>query len=206
VLAADLISHRLIQTGQENLAVFSQDLKLSAMKVSQIVNDLLLVASVRQQDIILVPLDMGKISHEAEKRLEGEIAEAQAQLLFPDQWPCALGYAPWVEEVWFNYISNALKYCGERPRIMLGAEPVTNPVTNAPEVRCWVRDQGPGISAKDQERLFVECERLNRSMAGHGLGLAIVKRIVTKLGGRVGVESAPGMGSTFFFTLPAAPA
>ncbi|HSJ56650.1 MAG TPA: ATP-binding protein, partial [Anaerolineae bacterium] len=82
-----------------------------------------------------------------------------------------------------------------------------NPDPTAPFVRFWVRDHGPGISPKQQEKLFVEFSRLpenERSIEGHGLGLSIVQRIVHKLGGEVGVDSRPGAGSTFWFTLPRA--
>jgi two-component system sensor histidine kinase/response regulator len=72
-------------------------------------------------------------------------------------------------------------------------------------IRFWVRDNGEGIALEEQERLFAPFEELHKVRAkGHGLGLSIVRRIVEKLGGRVGVESEPGQGSLFFFTLPAA--
>jgi signal transduction histidine kinase len=105
-----------------------------------------------------------------------------------------------VEEVWANYISNAIKYGGKPPRIELGAGPQPNGT-----VRFWVRDNGHGLSIEDQRRLFGEFSRLSEGQVeGHGLGLSIVRRIVTKLGGEVGVESQIGQGSMFYFTLPAA--
>jgi signal transduction histidine kinase len=119
-------------------------------------------------------------------------------IAYPDSWPASLGYEPWVEEVWVNYISNAIKYGGESPRIQLGA-------TREPDgyVRFWIRDFGPGIPADQQSQLFIPFQQLEHTRAqGHGLGLSIVKRIVEKLGGQVGVESQPGQGSTFYFALP----
>lgn len=72
-------------------------------------------------------------------------------------------------------------------------------------VRFWIEDNGPGLSAVDQSRLFAPFTQLDHSRSeGHGLGLSIVQRIVEKLGGSVGVESNVGQGSTFWFTLPAA--
>jgi signal transduction histidine kinase len=66
-----------------------------------------------------------------------------------------------------------------------------------------VRDNGPGLDPADQARLFTPFTRLDQvPVKGHGLGLSIVQRIIEKLGGEVGVESEPGQGSTFFFTLP----
>ncbi len=72
-------------------------------------------------------------------------------------------------------------------------------------MRFWVADTGPGLTAEAQGQLFVEFTRLEQARAeGHGLGLSIVRRIVSKLGGEVGVESTVGEGSRFWFTLPAA--
>jgi signal transduction histidine kinase len=99
--------------------------------------------------------------------------------------------------VWVNYVSNALKYGGRPPRVELGATPQDG------VVRFWVRDNGAGLTAEDQERLFTEFTRLHQVRAeGYGLGLSIVRRIIEKLGGDVGVESEVGKGSTFYFTLP----
>jgi signal transduction histidine kinase len=71
-------------------------------------------------------------------------------------------------------------------------------------VRYEVEDNGLGISPQDQEALFEMLSRFHKDEAGGtGLGLSIVQRIVDKLGGTVGVDSEPGEGSTFWFTLPA---
>jgi signal transduction histidine kinase len=70
-------------------------------------------------------------------------------------------------------------------------------------VRYWVKDNGEGISQVDQKKLFKPHTRLHQTRArGEGVGLSIVRRIVEKCGGKVGVESEPGQGSTFWFTLP----
>lgn len=70
-------------------------------------------------------------------------------------------------------------------------------------VRFWIRDNGPGLAAEDQARLFTPLTQLDQVRATrHGLGLSIVRRIVEKLGGQVGVKSKVGHGSVFSFTLP----
>jgi signal transduction histidine kinase len=98
-----------------------------------------------------------------------------------------------------NYLSNACKYGGEPPHVELGA------VQGGNTVRFFVRDSGIGIAAEDQEQLFTPFTQVGRhQVKGHGLGLSIVYRIVTKLGGEVGVESWPEQGSEFWFTLPGA--
>ena len=123
--------------------------------------------------------------------------------MLPDHWPIALGYSPWIEEVWVNYISNAIKYGGRPPRVELGATVQADGM-----VRFWVRDDGSGLTPAEQAQLFVPFTRLNKTPAkGNGLGLSIVRRIVEKLGGQVGVESEglPGRGCVFSFTLPGVP-
>ena len=130
------------------------------------------------------------------------IEEYQAQIRYPQHWPVALGHAPWIEEVWTNYLSNGIKYGGQPPRLQLGATACSDGM-----IRFWVRDNGPGLTPEEQAQLFMPFTQLDQARAlGHGLGLSIVRRILEKLGGQVGVESegVPGEGCRFWFTLPAA--
>jgi signal transduction histidine kinase len=172
-----------------------------AQRMSSIVNELLQLSEVRQSDVPVDAVDMQAIVKAAIQRLEGLVQERQADIRFPDVWPAALGHAPWVEEVWVNYLSNAIHYGGTPPRVEIGAD------VQADGMRLfWVHDNGRGLTPKQQELLFRPFTRLDPSSShGHGLGLSIVYRIINKLGGEVGVESAPGEGATFYFTLPAAP-
>ena len=111
-----------------------------------------------------------------------------------------MGHQPWVEEIWVNYLSNAIKYGGPSPRVLLGGERQDDGM-----VRFWIRDFGQGINQADLQRLFIPFTKLQQAHTqGHGLGLSIVQRIAKRLGGDVGVESEPGKGSLFWFTLPAA--
>ena len=172
----------------------------SGHKMDNIITEMLLLASIRSGDVEVYPLDMARVVNEAQKRLRYRIREYQAEIIMPDSWPSALGHAPWVEEVWLNYIGNGLKYGGDQPRLELGAAAQDDGM-----VRFWVKDDGIGISPADQLRLFKPHTRLRpRRFKGEGLGLSIVKRIVTKCGGEVGVISEVGQGSTFWFTLPEA--
>lgn len=174
----------------------------SARKTNRIIDELLLLASVQRQDITLAPLNMHAIVEESLVRLTNNIATTGALIVVGDMaaWPQACGYGPWVEEVWVNYLSNALKYSGQPPYIQLNAQRQADGF-----IRFSVTDKGPGLTPEQQQRLFTPFERLNQARStGHGLGLSIVQRIVTRLDGTVGVISEAGMGSTFFFTLPAA--
>ncbi|MDY7076746.1 MAG: GAF domain-containing protein [Chloroflexota bacterium] len=169
-------------------------------KMNNIIDELLLLASTRKEEVETTSLDMANIVAEVQQRLAYTIQEYQAEIIVPDNWPLALGYAPWIEEVWVNYISNAIIYGGSPPRVELGAAKQEDSA-----VRFWVRDNGPGLSPEEQARLFIPYTQLHQVHAkGHGLGLSIVRRIVKKLDGQVGVESKVGEGSVFVFTLPGA--
>ncbi|MGB8644394.1 MAG: histidine kinase N-terminal 7TM domain-containing protein [Anaerolineae bacterium] len=167
-----------------------------------IVNELLLMSSIRRlEQVNSSPVDMGVVVREALHRLDRDIARAHASVMSPKTWPVVSSYAPWITEVWVNYLSNALKYGGEPPAIDLGFD--ATPAPGDSLIRFWVRDNGQGLSPEAQGRLFKEFSQIGEVHVGsHGLGLSIARRIVDKLGGKVGVESELGRGSTFWFALP----
>ncbi|MCZ7543844.1 MAG: PAS domain S-box protein [Anaerolineae bacterium] len=129
-------------------------------KMADIIDALLLLAGVRMKDVEKSPLDMALIVNEALSRLEYLIEERQAEIIAPATWPVAMGYGPWVEAVWTNYVSNAVKYGGNPPMVELGA-------AEQPEgmVRFWVRDNGNGLTDEEQQRLFTPFTRLAQSRA-----------------------------------------
>ncbi len=173
----------------------------SGYKMNNIITELLFLASMRSEEIQVNELDTGRIVAEVMKRLRYQIRETGAKIHLPKAWPVALGYAPWIEEVWLNYMSNGLKYGGDEntpPILHLGATRESNGM-----IRFWLADNGPGISKVDQKRLFKPHTRVtSKKIRGEGLGLSICWRIVSKCGGEVGVNSNEGAGSCFWFTLP----
>lgn len=173
----------------------------AAVRLNRIVSGMLLLASVRRmEDAPRERLNLALIVREVLVRLESPREEVGGSIETATVWPPALGYAPWVEEALVNYVSNALKYGGRPPQVIIGGE-----VDAEGMARLWVRDNGPGVSVEDQGQLFTEFSRLGKSRTeGHGLGLSIVRRIIERLGGQVGVDSRIGEGSTFWFTLPLA--
>ncbi|HEX6384416.1 MAG TPA: response regulator [Anaerolineae bacterium] len=181
---------------------YLQSVVSNSRKMNNIVDELLLLAEIRKVDVEIGPLNMAVVVKEALMRLALMVEQYRPEIKLPDTWPVAWGYGPWLEEVWTNYLSNAMKYGGRPPRIQCGATLLDDGM-----VRFWIRDNGPGLSPEEQSRLFTPFTQLSQiRTGGHGLGLSIVRRIVEKLGGVVGVESKRGSGSTFSFTLPGRPA
>ena len=170
----------------------------SAEKMNSIISALLLLASVRRSDAIKTePLDMQNIAISAITTLADFARQHNANIRITEHWPKAVGFAPWVEQVWVNYISNAIKYGGEAPAIVIGA------TEQGKWVKYWVKDSGPGIALEQQATLFAQFNRLDiKKVDGHGLGLSIVARIVVRLGGEVGYQAPADGGSLFWFTLP----
>jgi len=168
-------------------------------KMVRIIEDLLLLSRIRKEKIELVPIDIQKILNEVFVRLHNEIVSRGATFKMPDIWPEVLGHEQWIEEVWINLISNALKYGGNPPLIKLGFEKMTEST-----FRMWIQDNGNGINPESHTRIFEDFERLGRKdNQGHGLGLSIVKRIILKLNGEINVACSgkPGDGCVFSFTL-----
>jgi len=169
----------------------------TAKKMISIIDSLMLLASVRYADAENEPVELADTVREALDRLDMMVADYNGEIVLAESWPEALGNAAWIEEVWVNYLSNALKYGGRPPRVELGANSQDDGT-----IRCWVRDNGHGLTPAEQESLFVPFVRLEQvDVDGHGLGLSIVRRIVEKMGWQVGLESEVGCGSVFSFTL-----
>jgi signal transduction histidine kinase len=186
----------------EEVAQELRNIKQAGHQIQDTVDSLLLLARIREAEVIFKPVEMGPIITASRERLAKMLEEYQAELVIPSTWPLAMGYGPWLEEVWVNYLTNAMKYGGQPPRIEVGATPQADGT-----IRFWVRDNGRGLAPEEQTKLFTEFTRLKHvDVEGHGLGLSIVRRIAEKLGGQVGIESEVGRGSDFYFTLPAATA
>ncbi|HSL43723.1 MAG TPA: HAMP domain-containing sensor histidine kinase [Anaerolineales bacterium] len=199
ILTADLIKEVPDVAGEELKESLLQ-IKSTAYEMKSIIKSLLLFAEVSKAEAPRGAVHMAEVVANVQARLSYMIREQQAQLILPQVWPDAVGYGPWIEEVWSNLLSNALKYGGRPPRVELGVSASSDGM-----LRFWTRDNGPGIPPEACACLFTPASPLShRSRMGDGLGLPIVYNIVEKLGGQVGVESEEGQGSLFFFTLPAA--
>src|SRR5215207_5488448 len=170
------------------------------INMSRMIDQLLFMARLDKQDAVYDSIDSGIALRNAIERFRAVIHERNIQVDRPAAMPQVCGYQAWVEEIFANLIGNAIKYIGpdnSLPCIIIRVK------DEGAVARFEIEDNGIGIAPDDQKHLFERFTRINTISAdGNGLGLAIVQRIITRLRGEVGVESAPGKGSIFWFYLP----
>jgi light-regulated signal transduction histidine kinase (bacteriophytochrome) len=144
------------------------------------------------------PTDMEAVLHQALLSTARQVAEKGA-VVTHDPLPHALGDFEILTKVLYHLVRNAIEYNGEpAPRVHISSR------REALEWVFSVQDNGPGIDPDFQGRLFGVFKRLHgQEHPGNGLGLAFCKKAIERLGGRIWVESAPGAGANFCFTLPA---
>jgi signal transduction histidine kinase len=175
--------------------------------LDRLVEDLLDVSRIQTDRLELrsVPVDLAALVRQAVEQQRVSHPGRRIALVGQDDTEVLMHADPdRIIQVVTNYLTNALKYSPEHTPVQVG-------LTVEPAVaRVTVRDEGPGISVEQQARIW---ERFHRAPSaeegektGLGLGLYISRKLVERHGGTVGVESAPGQGSTFWFVLPLASA
>ena len=168
-----------------------------AQRMQGMINDLLAYSRIGTKGNPFASIDCEKVLERALGNLRMTIAETGAQITH-DPLPTVLGDATQLSQLFQNFIANAIKFRGKgQPQIHVGVEAKDG---------FWqfaVRDNGIGIAPEYFEKIFVLFQRLHGRSAypGTGIGLAICKRVVERHGGRAWVESSPGRGSTFLFTV-----
>ncbi len=168
-------------------------------RMQRLINDLLAYSRVGRRERPFTPVALDEVWKRARADLGPAIAEAGATVT-ADPLPEVFGDAGLIEQVFVNLVGNALKFRGERPvRVHVSARP------GPEEHEIAVSDNGIGIEPQFFDRIFVIFQRLHgpTQYSGTGIGLALCKKIVERHGGRLWVESTPGEGATFRFTLPA---
>jgi signal transduction histidine kinase len=169
-----------------------------ALRMQKLVQDLLAFSRVGRQGMALSSTDCNVVVQAALQNLEAAILESGAAVK-PDQLPVVMADGSQLAQVFQNLIGNAIKFHGSgAPVIKVRAE------AKAREWIFSVEDNGIGIAAEQAEDIFVIFRRLHtrEEYSGNGIGLSICKKIIEHHGGRIWVESEPGQGSTFKFTIP----
>jgi two-component system sensor histidine kinase/response regulator len=166
-------------------------------RVRRTVDNLLLLASIRDATLTLEPINMAEILERAIKRLETIKRKYNADIVQVGPWPEVLGQSTWVEEIWVNILSTAIRFGGSPPQLTIGA------TEKEDAIHFWVRDNGPGIKEEDKKRLFslLPSSKI-QNRYNQSLGLTVVTHIASRMGSRLSVQSNPNQGTTFAFSLP----
>jgi PAS domain S-box-containing protein len=184
---------------------FLGDILTSSQHLLQLINDVLDLAKIESGKMKFQPepVDLAKSVSEARDILKHMADSKRISVgieIAPDLGTAMTDPAK-LQQVLYNYLSNALKFTPDEGRVTVKVRPEDGDC-----FRLEVEDTGIGIKPEDLKRLFVEFQQLDATMAkkypGTGLGLALTKRIVEAQGGQVGVRSTRGKGSLFFAVLP----
>lgn len=189
---------RLDDSAREYLTAIER----AALRLREMIGDLLKLAHITPEALRREPTDVGRLLEEIRETVSPLLEERNAWLTLTGPWPIVLADAAHLRLVFLQLIQNALTFNDKpRPLIEIGCAPTADP-----EHTFYVRDNGIGIEARHWERIFHVFQRVHseEEFPGRGVGLALCKRIIEAHGGRIWVESTPGVGSTFSFTLPAA--
>jgi PAS domain S-box-containing protein len=174
-------------------------------RLNRIVNDILLANQLDAGRLHLVeePFDAGDLVHRVvESAREHGAPEIRFETIVDESTPPVAADRDRVRQVLANLVQNAIKYSPDGGLVEVGARPADSSVIFS------VRDEGLGIPADEQSRIFEKFYRLDpemtRGIGGTGLGLYISSELLERMDGRIWVESQEGVGSTFSFELPAA--
>lgn len=199
-LLADRHGQQLDKDGRD----FLNFMLAGAERMRLMINDLLAYSRVTTRGSPFKPVPLAEALDDALQNLAPAREESAAEVVH-DALPSVRGDRSQLAQLFQNLVGNAVKFRrpGEPPRVTITAR------REAPESSFWtvaVRDNGIGIGPKHFDRIFAVFQKLHgtEEYPGSGVGLAICRKIVERHGGRIWVESTPGEGSTFFFTLPAA--
>ncbi len=183
----DLLMEECATISREELRQELQFIAQAGRKMNGVIDEMMLLVHVRDEEgLRITSLDMKSILSEAMDRLAYIVERRQAEIVAPEQWPEVLGYAPWIEEVWFTYISETLRLDLQPLRIMLGATEQADG-----NVRFWVRVDTRDLTLDQRARV---------SQVYDNFKPELVQRIMEKLGGQFGVVEEPDGG--LYFALP----
>jgi light-regulated signal transduction histidine kinase (bacteriophytochrome) len=170
----------------------------SSVRMKALISDLLAFSRIGTKGRPPQRIDCEQILDQAVKNLRSAIRETEA-VITRDPLPTISADGTQVSQVFQNLIGNAIKFRRDEPPQLH-----VSSVKNQDEWVFSVKDNGIGIESQYLERIFVIFRRLHKrsEYAGAGIGLAICKKIVERHGGKIWVESEPGAGTTFYFTIP----
>jgi light-regulated signal transduction histidine kinase (bacteriophytochrome) len=170
--------------------------------MGQLIDGLLAFSRLQRQPMVWHPVHLDALVREAWEDLQPERDDRDVELHI-GALPVAFGDARLVRQVLANLIGNAVKYTRGREHARVE---IDHTVVAGGQAAYFVRDNGAGFDMRYADKLFRVFQRLHRAeeYEGTGIGLALAHRIVARHGGRMWAEATPGVGATFYFTLPIA--
>jgi PAS domain S-box-containing protein len=174
----------------------------AADKMQRLLNDLLELSRIGRAVNKTEAIDLTQMISEVLELLHGRInrGAVPVRVSVDENLPQIYGDRPRLLEVWQNLIDNAAKFMGDQPNPHIEIRQAETSTEANPIF--FVRDNGMGIDPKFSDRIFGLFDKLDSRTEGTGIGLALVKRIIEFHGGKIWVESKPGNGATFYFSLP----
>ena len=166
-------------------------------RMSELIQALLSYSRVSAVEPVREPVDFNEIVKDVQVHLRASIEESGARVI-ASELPEMIADCSQIRQLFQNLVSNAIKYRSDKPpEITISAK------FDDGEWLFAVEDNGLGVDPENRQRIFEMFSRIHdRSVPGTGIGLAICQRVVERLGGRIWVESTPGQGSMFYFTIP----
>ena len=183
----------------DNFSRDMQRIRQAVDKMQTLLNDLLELSRIGRMVNEPVEIEFGSIVRDALALLEGAITARHVHIKFEDEGHKVFGDRIRLLEVMQNLLENSIKFMGSQvdPEVQIGSIK-----DDQGESVFFVRDNGIGIEAQYQDRIFGLFNKLDSNTEGTGIGLTLVKRIIEVHNGMIWLESAPGKGTTFYFTLP----
>jgi len=169
---------------------------VAAERLDKLILDALQYNKTVLLELPLEPVDLSNFTSDLIKTYPN-FQPDKADIRIEGPLPVVLANEALLTQCLSNLLRNAVKFVasGVRPEVRISAE------DRGAMTRIWVKDNGIGIPAQAQQRLFKMFQRLTHDYEGTGIGLAIVRKVVERMGGNVGAESEPGRGSRFWFEL-----
>ncbi|MCA9873559.1 MAG: GAF domain-containing protein [Anaerolineales bacterium] len=192
-----LLERRYAGKLDEDADLFIHYIVDGALRMKNLINGLLDYSRLGRQNQSLAPTDCEAVLQQVLSNLHLTIQETNA-IIHHDPLPTLMADSMQLTQLWQNLLSNALKFSETQPEIYIGAKRENQ------HWLFWVKDNGIGLEVEYGERIFAIFQRLHtlEEYPGTGIGLAICRKIVERHNGRIWVESEPGAGATFYFTLP----
>ena len=176
-----------------------------SQRMEQLVNDLLYFSRLGRQDLAIQPTDLNAVIRDIEMMSETTLTERNVTIVIPRPLPPISCDTTRITEVFRNLMTNAAKYNdNEVKRIEIGRLAKLETTHGTENDVFYVRDNGIGIAAEFHEDIFRIFKRLNAEdddKKGTGVGLTFVRKIIERHGGRIWLNSVPGEGTTFYFTI-----